>query len=74
MQALHLLMVYETKRRQKEPTDDICCWVLNQTVNLICGQTEEDEILENPETIFRRSLIASQRMMETRTHVYAAYS
>ncbi len=67
MQALQLLMVYETERRQNEPTDDFSCWILNKTIKLICSQTEEDEILENPETIFRRSLIASQRMLETHT-------
>ena len=65
MQALHLLMAYETERRQNESTDDISCWILNKTINLICGQTEEDEMLENPETIFRRSLMASQSMLET---------
>ncbi len=65
--ALRLLMDYEAERRKHETTDDGSRWILNKTIKLICDQTEADETLGDPESIFRRSLIASQRMLENRS-------
>ncbi len=61
-----LLIEYEAERRKTESIDDYSDWVLNKTFKLICDQTEADESLGDPESIFRRALIASKRMLEAR--------
>ena len=64
--STYLLIQYEAERRKTEPIDDGSDWILNKTFKLICDQTEADETLGDPESVFKRALIASKRMLEAR--------